>query len=89
MKNSTVAFISSIAIATTLLWTICSFSVAIFPELSATVTGKMMHIDPEYISFQLGWQDFFIGLLSWIILAVFGGWLFITFYNRLRLNEKV
>ena len=88
MKISPIAFISSIAMSTTFLWIICSLFVAISPELSAAITGRMMHMESGQISFQLSWQGFLVGWFSWVISAVFAGWLLGTFYNRLRVDEK-
>ena len=88
MKISTVTFISSIAISTTLLWIICSLFVAISPELSAVVTEQMMHMESGQISFQMSWQGFLIGWFSWVVSAVFAGWLLSIFYNKLRSDEK-
>lgn len=88
MKINTTAFVASIVMTTTLLWIICSLFVAIFPDLSAAITGQMLHMDSEQIDFQLHWSGFFLGLLNWIVSAVLAGWLFSLFFNRLDLSEK-
>ncbi len=88
MKINTTAFVVSITITTSFLWIICSLFVALFPELSAAITGQMLHMDSQQIHFRLNWSDFLLGLLIWVVSAVVAGWLFSISYNRLGVNGK-
>ena len=81
-------FAITCALCTGLLWVICSVLVALFPGTMLEMTAHMFHIDSAQINWTLTWYGFFVGLLSWVILAGVAGMLLSIIYNRLVCNES-
>jgi hypothetical protein len=71
------------AMATAILWFICSASVVMMPALSLEVTGHLVHADLSGTSWSLTWGGFLIGLVTWTLTAAVSAWLIAWVYNRL------
>lgn len=72
------------AIATALLWGVCSALVAIAPEPAMTVTGHMLHLDTTNWQWSMTWGGFFTGLIGWVVSAALFVWITAALYNRLH-----
>ena len=73
----------AVALATAVLWILCSAFVMLAPGPAMGVTGHMMHGDLTDFSWSLTWSGFLVGLVSWMILAAACAWLVAWTYNRL------
>ena len=71
------------AVATAILWVICSLLVVLLPGLMAHMTAGMMHGDTVSMAFTMTWAGFLWGLIAWVVYAGVTGWLIATIYNRL------
>ncbi len=71
------------AIATAVLWMICSLLVILLPGFMTSMSAGMMHGDTASMSFTMGWQGFFWGLVAWVVWAGVAGWLIAMIYNQL------
>jgi hypothetical protein len=71
------------AVATAVLWIICSLLVALLPEFMTHMTAGMMHGDTASMAFTMTWTGFLWGLVAWVVCAGVTGWLIATIYNRL------
>ncbi|MFV1985075.1 MAG: DUF5676 family membrane protein [Thiohalomonadales bacterium] len=71
------------AIATALIWIVCSIAVYLFPESSMLISGQMVHANLESIDWTLTWSGFFIGLISWVIFVGISVWLVAVIYGIL------
>lgn len=63
---------NGLALATAILWILCSALTAIFPDLSHTVTVWWMH-GMEISKFNLGWGNFIWGGLTLVVSAWLAG----------------
>lgn len=87
MKFKPVKLAIASAVATAILWVICSFMVLVMPGMMMSVTGQMVHADLSGFNWTLTLPGFLIGLLSWSISAGVFGWLLAYFYNMF-VNEE-
>lgn len=67
---------NGIALATAILWILCSALVSVLPDFSLTVTKWWMH-GMDIATFNLGWSNFALGGLTitasfWLIGYVLG-----------------
>jgi hypothetical protein len=62
-----------LALATAILWVLCSSFVAVFPDFSHTVTQWWMH-GMVVSKFNLDWSNFIWGGLSLVASAWLAGW---------------
>jgi len=62
------------ALATAILWVLCSGFVAIFPDFSRTITQWWMH-GMEVAQFNLEWSNFVWGGLTLVLSAWLAGWI--------------
>lgn len=71
------------ALATAVIWIICSVLVFSLPELTMMVSGDMMHMDTREIMWSLTLAGFVKGLIIWSLSVGFTAWIFAVIYNRL------
>jgi len=73
----------AIAIASAILWGVCSLFVLLAPEGMLAMSGHMVHADLSTIQWHIGLSGFLIGMIAWAVLAGITGWLAAIIYNRL------
>lgn len=73
----------AVAVATAILWLLCSAAVSIVPGPAMTITGHMVHGDLSDFAWSLSWGGVLIGLVAWTISAAVAAWLVAWTYNRL------
>lgn len=83
MKLKPMALGSASGLSFAILWVICSILVAVSPQMMMRMSGQMFHMDLSQMSWSMQWSGFFIGLVSWTVVAGFAGWLIGLLYNRL------
>lgn len=83
MKLDTGLFVISVVLVTAVLWVICSLIVLLYPQTSTFFAETMMHLAPGQIQLEMSWTGFLSGLCTWGVLAAFGAWLLIFFYDSL------
>jgi len=71
------------AIAFSILWVICSATVALSPDSAMAISGHMVHADFSNIGWTLSWTGFFLGLIAWAVVADVTVWMVAAVYNRL------
>lgn len=72
------------AAATTLVaWVLCSLAVMMAPDLTMTITGHLVHLDPSQFSWSLTMGGFAMGAICWTGFAFVFGWAMGFFYNAL------
>jgi len=81
MKLEATKLALAAAMATAVLWTICSALVAAMPGSMMGVSGSMVHADFSTMSWSMNMVSFVIGLILWSLMAAVLGWLIATFYN--------
>ncbi|MGL6162230.1 DUF5676 family membrane protein [Microbulbifer sp.] len=64
-------------------WLLCSLLVMLLPGMAMSVSGDMLHMDITDMGWHLTAMGVFIGLIAWVIVAGFIGWLLAWIYNRL------
>ena len=69
------------SIAAALLWVFCSLLVALSPGPMTSMTGHMIHMDLTHTSLAMSLTGFFVGLISWVVLAATFAWLLGSIYN--------
>ena len=80
--NPTMLGISS-AIATAVLWVICSLLIVALPGFMTHMTAGVMHGDTASMALTMTWPGFLWGLFAWVVWAGVAGWLLAMIYNRL------
>ena len=75
------------AAATLFAWVVCSLLVAIAPDLTMTITGHLLHIDPTAHSWALTWGGFAMGAICWAGLAFLFAFVLGATYNTLAGRE--
>ncbi len=83
MKLNPIGLGMASAIATAILWVICSVFVVLFPGFAESMTAGMMHSDTASISLTMAWTGVLWGLIGWTVFAGVFGWLIAIIYNRL------
>ncbi len=83
MKLNPVMLGVASAIATAVLWVICSFFVILSPEFMEPMSAGMMHGDALSMSLTMTWTGFLWGLVAWVVCAGVAGWLIAIIYNQL------
>ena len=83
MKLDAVKFGMAFAIASAILWIICSLFVWVLPSMMMEMSGHMVHGDLSQMGWSLSLTGVLIGLVTWSILAGITGWLIAYIYNRL------
>ncbi len=83
MKLNSVKLGAASAIAFSVLWVICSATVAVSPDSMMTISGHMIHADLSNIGWSLSWTGFFLGLIAWAVVADVTVWLVAAVYNRI------
>lgn len=71
------------ALATAVIWIICSILVFSFPELTMMASGDMMHMDTGEMMWSLTLSGFVKGLIIWSLSVGLTAWIFAAIYNRL------
>ncbi|ACV26730.1 MULTISPECIES: DUF5676 family membrane protein [Kangiella] len=84
MKINELKFGLATAISFGLVWLICSLLVWLMPSLMLGITGHMIHGDWSQMGWQLTLKGVVYGLVGWMLLAGFSGWLLAVCYNKLR-----
>lgn len=87
MKLNPTALGFSLAIATAILWTVCSLIVTVVPGFAMDMTGHMMHANLGTMAWTMTVPGFVIGLVIWSVAACVTGWLIASCYNRLAATE--
>ena len=54
------------AIVAAVSWSVCSASVALFPDTTLAITGHMVHADLSAARWSLTWAGFATGLVAWV-----------------------
>jgi hypothetical protein len=83
MKLNPIMFGIASAIATAMLWVVCSLLVVLLPEFMTHMTAGMMHDDTASMALTMTWPGFLWGLVAWVVCAGVAGWLLAMIYNRL------
>ncbi|NIP23257.1 MAG: hypothetical protein GWN62_30380 [Aliifodinibius sp.] len=83
MKLAPVKFGIASAVAFSIAWVVCSLLVMTMQSTMMTISGHMIHGDLSNMRWNLGMHGFFMGLVSWAIVAGFTGWLIALIYNAL------
>lgn len=73
---------------TAILWIVCSIFVALFPGSMMSMTGSMLHANPQAFGWSLTLTGFFMGLVCWTMWAAVTGWLIGGIYNRLLQSDS-
>jgi len=83
MKLNPTALGAASAVSFSILWIICSATVAVFPEFMMTISGHMVHVTFSQMGWTLTWTGVFLGLVAWAAVAFVSTWLVAAVYNRL------
>ena len=83
MKLNPIMLGISSAIATAVLWIICSLLVVMLPGFMTYMTTGMMHGDTASMALTMTWPGFLWGLIAWVVWVGVAGWLLAMIYNRL------
>lgn len=83
MTLQTTKFGVACALATAILWIICSLLVVLMPVAMMNLSGHMMHGDFSMWQWRMGMHGFFFGLIAWSLVAGVFGWLLTVIYNKL------
>ena len=81
------AFALALAETAAVLYAICAFIVALWPELALQFMGSMMHlvnVEQFATDIEITWGSFLIGLIQAVVYSYVAGWLFTWFYNRTK-----
>jgi len=81
MKLNAIKLSFAAALATTVVWTICTALVAFLPGSMMRLSGHMVHADLATMTWMLTWAGYLIGLIIWSFSAAVASWLIATFYN--------
>ena len=84
MKLDARALGIAFAVATAVLWVICSLFVAILPGAMMAMSGHMVHANFGGMSWTMSIIGFLIGLVIWTGIAFVTGWLIGVLYNRME-----
>lgn len=84
MDIAPVKFGLAVALATAILWIICSALVFIWPDMMMFMSGHMVHMDIASLGWHLTLGGVLLGLLGWSLSAGIFGWLLACIYNSLR-----
>lgn len=83
MKLNAVKFGLAAAYTVTIIWVICSVLVVMFPGMSMSMGGYMMHADFSGMAWQMGIVGFVAGLILWAAIAGVFAWLLASIYNKM------
>lgn len=83
MKLNEKAWANASGVFMGILYLACAFLVSVFPGFFKTLTGSWFHgIDLDLIWTGTPRPNFFLGLVSAVVLSWIGGWVFARLYNR-------
>lgn len=83
MKLNANAFALAVLAAAAITWVVCWIVVFLFPGMSMTMTGYMMHAEVEGMQWSMHFTSFIGGLLIWSLASGAIAWLVAVFYNKL------
>ena len=72
------------AITAAILWLVCSLLVMLMPSMMLSMSGEMVHMQLNEMSWHLTLTGVVIGLVAWVVAAGIAGWLLAAIYNRLQ-----
>ena len=72
------------AITAAILWLVCSLLVMVMPSMMLSMSGEMVHMQLNEMSWHLTLTGVVIGLVAWVVAAGIAGWLLAAIYNRLQ-----
>ena len=81
------AFALALAETSAVLYALCAFVVALWPEGALQLLGSVAHlvnVEQFVGGIQLTWGSFAIGLIEIVIYSYVAGWLLAWFYNKAK-----
>ena len=83
MKLNAMKFGLASSISASILWLICSVLVMIMPGMMMSMSGDMVHMELNDMSWQLSVFGVTVGMVGWFVMAGAMGWILASIYNRL------
>jgi hypothetical protein len=83
MKLNAMKFGLASSISASILWLICSVLVMIMPGMMMSMSGDMVHMELNDMSWQLSVFGVAVGMVGWFVMAGAMGWMLAYIYNRL------
>lgn len=71
------------AISFSVIWLVCSLLVWLFPRMTMSIAGEMLHADMTSLGWQLSSTGVVTGLIGWAFTAGVIGWFLVVIYNKL------
>jgi len=81
MKLNAIKLSFAAALATAIVWTVCTALIAILPANMMSLSGHMVHANLTGMNWLLTWSGYFAGLVLWSLIAASIGWMIAIFYN--------
>lgn len=75
------------AMTAAILWLACSLLVMLMPSMMLSMSGEMVHMQLNEMSWHLTLTGVIFGLVAWFVAAGIAGWLLAAIYNRLQLSD--
>jgi hypothetical protein len=82
MKLNAMKFGLASSISASILWLICSVLVMIMPGMMMSMSGDMVHMELNDMSWQLSVFGVAVGMVGWFVMAGAMGWMLAAIYNR-------
>ncbi len=81
MTISTKRLVATVAISVGIVWLICSLLVFAMPGAMSSMTGHMLHMNPNQTPLHMSATGMFMGLIGWMAIAGLFAWIVGAIYN--------